>query len=216
MGTYNVRHAMDMKNTSLGTITTGEDGLIEKWEPVDKGQLPLMAVDKRLQWNIGQTRAYHRNLIVEEKTDVAKVVAVEEDVEVETREAGEIVKTDPARQHVFGWAYVTHDVGGEVNVDKSGDFVDTVEEIEKSAYDFVLKSRKGDADHTNVHGADMIESVVFTPEKIEKMGIPEGTVPLGWWVGFHVNDADTWARVERKELTSFSVHGKGTRAKIAE
>lgn len=135
--------------------------------------------------------------------------------EVDLRVPGEIVKTDPAKQHVFGWAYVTHDKAGDLNIDKSGDFADDIEEIEKAAYDYVLSSRAGDADHTNVKGAEMIESLVFTPEKIEKMGLPAGSIPLGWWVGFHVQDEGTWKRVEKGELTSFSVHGSGVRTKVA-
>lgn len=125
-----------------------------------------------------------------------------------------ISKTDKAKQHVFGWAYVSQDKDGNVVIDKSGEFVDDVAEIEKAAYDFVLKSRQGDTDHTNVHSADMIESMVFTAEKIEKMGIPQGVMPLGWWVGFKINDANAWSRVEKGELVMFSIHGKGTRTEV--
>ena len=87
--------------------------------------------------------------------------------------AGEVIKADPVQRNVFGWAYITHDKDGVVNIDKSGDFVDDPEELEKGAYDYVLHSRKGDADHTNVQGGTLIESIVFTPEKIEKMGNQE-------------------------------------------
>ena len=129
--------------------------------------------------------------------------------------AGEIVKMDAAQQNVFGWAYVTHNENGEVNIDKSGDFVDDPQEIEKGAYDYVLHSRKGDADHTNIQGGTMIESMVFTPEKIEKMGLPAGVLPTGWWLGFHVDDKATWDRVENGELKAFSVHGKGVRKAVS-
>lgn len=140
----------------------------------------------------------------------------EEDTEaaVDLMASGDIVKTDSAKQHVFGWAYVTHSADGTVNIDKSGDFIDAVEEIEKSAYDFVLNSRQSDADHTNVKGGNLIESIVFTPEKIEKMGLPEGSVPLGWWLGFHIEDEATWSRVAKGELAAFSIHGQGTRTKV--
>lgn len=128
---------------------------------------------------------------------------------------GEIIKTDPERQIVFGWAYVVKDAQGEQVVDKSGDFVDEVEEIEKSAYDYVLRSRASDADHTNVQGGSMVESIVFTPEKIEKMGLPPNSIPLGWWVGYKIEDARTWERVKKGELRSFSIHGQGTRTKVS-
>ena len=28
------------------------------------------------------------------------------------------------------------------------------------------------------------------------MGIPEGTLPVGWWIGFQVTDADVWEKVK--------------------
>jgi hypothetical protein len=127
---------------------------------------------------------------------------------------GEIAKADKAKKNVFGWAYVTHDVNGEVVIDKSGEFVDDYEEIEKAAYQFVIKSRNGDADHTNVKASTMIESMVFTPEKIEKMGIPEGVLPSGWWVGFHVEDDALWDSVEKGERVAFSIHGTGVRKEV--
>lgn len=130
--------------------------------------------------------------------------------------AGDIIKMDAEKQMVFGWAYVTHDADGQVNIDKSGDFVDDSEEIEKSAYDFVLNSRQGDADHTNVKGSTLVESVVFTPEKIAKMGLPAGSIPTGWWVGFKIEDGETWDRVKKGELKAFSVHGKGTRTPVTD
>jgi hypothetical protein len=129
---------------------------------------------------------------------------------------GEVSKIDEDRQLVFGWAYVTHDKDGKVSVDKSGEFVDDYEEIEKAAYDFVIRSRAGDADHTNVKGSEMVESMVFTPEKIAKMGIPEGTIPTGWWVGFKVEDAELWKSVKDGKRMAFSIHGKGTRKEIDE
>jgi hypothetical protein len=133
---------------------------------------------------------------------------------VEIEAHGEIAKADKAQKNVFGWAYVTHDVNGEVVIDKSGEFVDDYAEIEKAAYNFVLKSRAGDADHTNVQSSTMIESMVFTPEKIEKMGIPKGVLPSGWWVGFHVEDEKLWESVDRGERVAFSVHGTGVKKEV--
>ena len=146
--------------------------------------------------------------------DVDDLFKAEDDVDLMAD--GEIIKTDPKQQIVFGWAYVTHDPQGNLNIDKSGDFVDAIEEIEKSAYDYVLTSRKGDADHTNVQSGRLVESIVFTPDKIEKMGLPPGSVPLGWWLGYKVDDPKVWERVEKGELRAFSIHGKGTRAKVSD
>jgi hypothetical protein len=43
------------------------------------------------------------------------------------------------------------------------------------------------------------------------MGIPAGTVPLGWWVGFRVTDDEVWKAVKDGRYRMFSVHGRGTR-----
>lgn len=126
---------------------------------------------------------------------------------------GEIAKMDTDRRQVFGWASVV-EVNGEPVVDLQGDFI-TVDEIEKAAYSYVQKSRKGGDMHQREgdgpkHVSDMIESFVVTPEKIEKMGLPAST-PVGWWVGFQVNDDETWNLVKSGKRTGFSVHGRGKR-----
>lgn len=134
--------------------------------------------------------------------------------------AGEIIKFDNEKQQVFGWAYVTHNHEGEVVVDKSGEFVDDPEQIEKAAYDFVLTSRKGGVEHQRndegvISKSTLIESVVFTPEKMASMGIPPGSMPTGWWVGYAIQDDETWQRVRSGELANFSVHGSGKKEVIS-
>ena len=47
--------------------------------------------------------------------------------------------------------------------------------------------------------AVLIESVVFTEEKMKAMGIPAGTLPVGWWIGFKVLDEDVWEKVKSGE-----------------
>lgn len=129
---------------------------------------------------------------------------------------GEFSKVDSDKRQVFGWASVVKKDGQDV-VDLQGDYI-AIDEIEKAAYDYVIKSRKGGNQHQRdgempLHVSDMIESFVVTPEKIEKMGLPEDT-PLGWWCGFHINDDKTWAQVKNGERTGFSVHGRGARSAV--
>lgn len=135
--------------------------------------------------------------------------------------AGEITGVDEDRHQVFGWASIVQKDGRPV-VDLQGDYI-TVDELEKAAYDYVHKSRIGGAMHRRVdehgvlieknqpyHAADLIESFVVTPEKVEKMGLPEST-PIGWWVGFKVNDPEVWSVVKSGEWKGFSIHGTGKR-----
>lgn len=147
--------------------------------------------------------------------DLPEVIRATGDAIASVIEAhGTISKLDEDKRLAFGWAYVTHDKDGQVAVDKSGEFVDDYEEIEKAAYNFVIKSRAGDADHSNVQVSDMVESMVFTPDKIKKMGLPEGVLPTGWWVGFRINDDELWKSVKDGKRLAFSVHGKGTKKQV--
>jgi len=129
---------------------------------------------------------------------------------------GEISKMDSEKRQVFGWASVTS-VNGQPYADLQGDIME-LDVIEKAAYDYVGKSRKGGNMHQKtdtgpVHVSDMIESFVVTPEKRAAMGLPD-SVPEGWWVGFAVNDDATWAEAKEGKLAGFSIHGKGTRSKV--
>lgn len=127
---------------------------------------------------------------------------------------GEISKVDDEKRQVFGWCSITS-IDGEPVVDLQGDYV-PLDEIEKAAYTYVVESRKGGDMHARdgenpMHVANMVESFVVTPEKLQAMGLDENALPHGWWVGFKVDDDTTWQRVKTKERTGFSIHGKGSR-----
>lgn len=128
----------------------------------------------------------------------------------------EIVKVDDEKRQVFGWAYVALDRDGGIVYDKSDDFVDesTLDDLEGAAYDFMLESRIGDDQHDWGEHSTMIESVFFTPEKLEKMGVPPNSLPIGWWVGFQVNTPELWDMVKNGSRLAFSIGGTGTREKV--
>jgi hypothetical protein len=127
---------------------------------------------------------------------------------------GNFAKFDEDKRLAFGYASVVS-IGGQPVIDRQGDLIE-MEDIEKAAYDYVQRSRKGggmhvrDNDDQAVHISDLVESFVITDEKVEKMGLPAET-PRGWWVGFKVNDDDAWTKVRKGEWTGFSIHGKGKR-----
>lgn len=202
---------------------TGEaedDGTITKIEATHRRHSFMLSTRKNDGFDVstleGIAKALPRFYVYKEGED-GYTGSVQKDGEVYE---GNIVKLDPSKKQVFGWAYVSHDNKGEVMVDRSGEFVDDVEVLEKAAYDYVLKSRKGGAEHKRaanevIHESTMIESMVFTPEKIAKMGIPAGTIPQGaWWVGYQIHNDEVWRRFENKELTSFSIHGSGLKKAV--
>ncbi len=127
---------------------------------------------------------------------------------------GEISKVQTEKRQVFGWCSLTK-VDGEDVVDRQGDYI-PLDEIEKSAYNYVIHSRKGGDMHKRdgdqpLHTSDLIESFVVTPEKLEQLGIESDAVPHGWWVGFKINDDDQWESVKKGERNHFSIHGRGRR-----
>jgi hypothetical protein len=132
---------------------------------------------------------------------------------------GTFAKMDTEKRQVFGWASIVK-MDGKPVVDRQGDWI-SPEEIEKAAYQYVEANRTGGHQHkraedgTPFKASDMIESFVITPEKIEKMGLPEDT-PCGWWVGYKVHDDEAWEKVKKGEVTGFSIHGKGRRQTIGE
>lgn len=121
-----------------------------------------------------------------------------------------ITKSDDEKMLAFGWANVSIRTDGEVIEDFQNDIVEP-EELESAAYNFVELYREGGEMHERGGAAVLIESVVFTKEKVAAMGIPEGTVPVGWWIGFKVLDADVWERVKDGTYSMFSIEGDAER-----
>jgi len=121
-----------------------------------------------------------------------------------------IMKSDDEKMLAFGWASVSMRVNGEVIEDWQKDIVEP-EELERAAYEFVLLYREGGEMHEKSGAAVLIESVVFTEEKMRAMGIPVGTLPIGWWIGFKVLDKDVWEKVKDGTYPMFSIEGEAER-----
>lgn len=127
-----------------------------------------------------------------------------------------LAKKQPAQQLVFGWLSVAIDAAGKPVVDHEGDII-PAEELEQAAYDFVLYSRQAGEMHERIGIGRLVESMVFTKEKTEALGIPEGTLPVsGWWVGFKIDDPDVWAKIESGEYQAFSIGGTAEREEVGE
>lgn len=125
---------------------------------------------------------------------------------------GPITKVDMKHRLVFGWAYVSKDADGTVLVDSQDDYIDDDWELEKAAYEYVVKSRDGSDTHVVKGLATLVESVVFTKEKSKAMGLGDN-VPTGWWVGLRITNDRLLEKVQSGDYTSFSIGGKGLRKK---
>ena len=126
-----------------------------------------------------------------------------------------ITKADEDKRLVFGWALVSADKDGNKLIDHQGDMVDP-DDLEEGAYEYVLNFRDAGEEHIGTlrKKARMVESCVFTPEKMKAIGIPEGTIPVGWWIGFYVDDDTTWERIKSGKYKMFSIEGKAVREPI--
>ena len=123
----------------------------------------------------------------------------------------DVVALDEDRKLVFGWASVAITKDGSTVVDTQGDQIDP-DTLEKAAYRYVLEDGDANAMHGDERIGRPVESFVVTPEKLRKMGLAPGALPLGWWLGIHVDDDKVWGEVKTKKLRAFSIEGKAERA----
>ena len=121
-----------------------------------------------------------------------------------------IQKSDDDKRLAFGWAYVAQDAAGQQTTDWSGDQLEP-EELEQAAYKFVEFYREGGEMHERGGCAVLVESIVFTADKQAALGVPEGTLPVGWWIGFRVTDDDVWAKIKDGSYPMFSIEGTAVR-----
>ena len=132
--------------------------------------------------------------------------------------AGTFSKFDDDKKRAYGWASVVT-MNGEPVIDRQGDYIG-LDDIEEAAYTYVRKSRVAGDMHRRTTGLDgvdaphrageLIESVVFTPDKCHAMGLPASFAGK-WWMGVQVEDDAVWAEVKKGNRTGFSIHGKGLR-----
>ena len=103
-----------------------------------------------------------------------------------------IQKSSDEKRLAFGWASISQDESGAELVDLA---------------EFVRLYREGGEMHERGDCAVLVESVVFTKEKMAAMGIPEGTLPTGWGIGFYITDDEVWEKVKSGEYPMFSIEG---------
>lgn len=124
-----------------------------------------------------------------------------------------IAKSADDKHLAFGWANVAIRADGEEIEDWQEDIIEP-EELENAAYQYVLLYREGGEMHERGGAAVLVESVVFTEEKMQAMGIPAGTLPIGWWIGFKVTDEDVWEKVKDGTYPMFSIEGEAERVEV--
>lgn len=126
-----------------------------------------------------------------------------------------VFKADSDKRLVFGWASIAIKVDGEQLEDRQEDMIDP-EDLEEAAYEYVLNFRDTGEEHISSmrKKGKLVESCVFTAEKQRAMGIPEGVVPVGWWIGFKITDDDAWERIKDGTYKMFSIEGQANRQPV--
>jgi hypothetical protein len=122
----------------------------------------------------------------------------------------EVKKFDDELGIVFGWASVSERADGSVVLDHEDDFI-PIAELEKAAYDFNIQARKATDQHdqATLGAGELVESMVFTVEKQQQLGID---IPVGWWVGFRIEDEEMRKMIrDSGERRMFSIGGTATR-----
>lgn len=110
------------------------------------------------------------------------------------------------KRFVYGYAMVSATKEGQTIVDLQGDSI-SPEALEDASAEFVKFWRQGGEDHDGTAPNQLIASLVTTPELQKALGIPEGTLPVGWIVGFEVTP-ESFEKVKDGTRLWFSIEGE--------
>lgn len=143
--------------------------------------------------------------------EVTEEVPVDESV---TLNIGfDVYKAREDAQLVSGWANVALDKNGEAPLDWQDDVIAPAT-LEKAAINFMMDYRGSGVMHEGESKGTVVESIVLTKEKQAAIGIPEGTVPEGWFITVKVHDPDVFAKVKDGTYRMFSIQGTAKRVKL--
>lgn len=116
---------------------------------------------------------------------------------------------------VSGWANVAKKADGTIPVDWQGDVI-MPEALEKAAINFMLEYRDSGFMHEGASQGTVVESITFTREKQEALGIPAGILPEGWFITVKLHNKELVEMVRSGRYKMFSIQGYGTRRELAE
>ena len=114
---------------------------------------------------------------------------------------GKIIKTDSENHFVTGVVYEP------MSLDTQGDYM-TADEIQKAAHWYAKNGSGVDIQHDEekLEGAAVVESWIAKADfTLDKTDIKKGT----WLMTVEISDPDIWDKIEKGELTGFSMGGKG-------
>jgi Putative phage serine protease XkdF len=121
-----------------------------------------------------------------------------------------IAKADDTQRRLFGWASIAVRKDGTPLLDLQGDVIE-ISDLAEAWYAYVQESGELNFLHKEHCAATLIEAIVFTPDKLEALGLPPDALPLGAWVGFQVDDLADYQVIKERGYFMFSIEGEALR-----
>lgn len=122
--------------------------------------------------------------------------------------SGRIEKANDDQRVFWAWLSVVETADGKTVVDLQGHVIEPAV-LEAAADRFNEESRVADERHWDLSVGVVLQSVVTTREWQDMLGIPRGTLPVGWLVKVRVDDPVVWAKVKSGEYAMMSIGGEG-------
>ena len=114
---------------------------------------------------------------------------------------------------VSGWANVAIQPDGSLPLDWQDDVI-RPDTLERAAINFMMDYRGSGVMHEGEVKGIVVESIVLTKAKQAAIGIPEGTVPEGWFITVKVLDPTVFEQVKNGMFKMFSIQGHAKRIKL--
>ena len=124
-----------------------------------------------------------------------------------------VAKANDSEGLVSGWANVAVNADGSLPLDWQDDII-RPETLEKAAINFMMDYRGSGAMHEGDSKGIVVESIVFTKEKQAAIGIPEGTIPEGWFITVKILDPVVFEQVKNGTFKMFSIQGHAKRVEL--
>lgn len=125
----------------------------------------------------------------------------------------DVKKSNDDKMLVSGWANVAVNANGSLPLDWDNDVI-MPDVLETAAINFMKDYRGSGVAHKGVSQGVVVESIVFTKEKQDILGIPPGCVPQGWFITVKVDNAEVFKAVKAGKYKMFSIQGKAKKVTV--
>lgn len=137
---------------------------------------------------------------------VDKVGKATEQGDLVLRLEARITKSYDVRRRIFGYASIAVLKNGQPLLDLQGDVIE-IDDLAEGWYGYVKESGQLNFQHQDGCAAALIEAMVFTPDKLEALGLAPDALPLGAWVGYEIETDADYAYMKEAGFVMFSIEG---------